>query len=317
MTNAWGWGIGVACMIGSAACGSVSRANGDLDAGVDAGAIDALPPTAKVCDPLAKFGSLVPVVIPGVDGMLKHNAHLSPDELTMYFDAVLPAGDSNLYVTTRASRDGAWGPAAPLTSVNSSSDDDRAAVSSDGLTLWFTSKRSANQAEHIFVATRSSPLAVFGAPSIASITSTDLGDPDAWPFETADGKELWFASERTPTQGSFDLWRAPAAGKGFGTPVQVLELDSTSSDARPLLTVDRLTLYFASARPGTGTKGSFDIWRTHRASVADGFPPPVLVSELNTAKSDMATWISADNCRIYVTANDGTADNFYLATRTP
>jgi hypothetical protein len=320
--------LGLACTLGGAACGNVSGAGSRSDAGdappiMDAGGIsDAeplpdAPPAATVCDPLAKFGPLTPVVIPGLDGLLKHSANLSLDELTMYFDAIAPNGDSNLYITTRTSRAAAWGQATALTSVNSSKNDDRPSVSSDGLALWFVSNRIANESEHIFVATRASTLASFGTPEVASINATDTSVPDAWPFQTADNQELWLASERVPTQGLFDIWRAPAVGKGFGTPVQVLELDSMGSDGKPMLSADRLTLYLGSTRPGTGTKGSFDIWRTHRQNVADGFPAPVLVPELNSAKSDFATWISPDGCRIYITANDGTTDAIYVASRTP
>jgi hypothetical protein len=99
-------------------------------------------------------------------------------------------------------------------------------------------------------------------------------------------------------------------------PQPVPELNSSSDEWFPTLSNDKLTVYFGSTRIVAGTKGAFDIWTSHRTNVNDSFPPPRLVDELNTAGEDRATWISADNCRMYGTSNgSATALRLSVATR--
>ena len=101
------------------------------------------------------------------------------------------------------------------------------------------------------------------------------------------------------------------------TPTIVPELNSLADDYLPTLSTDRLTVYFTSTRAAAGTKGGFDVWTSHRSTVNDGFPAPTLVDELNTAGSDYATWLSADNCRMYGTSNSSGTGRIYVATRQP
>jgi len=84
-----------------------------------------------------------------------------------------------------------------------------------------------------------------------------------------------------------------------------------------VISVDRLTIYLASNR--TGSQG-FDIWRSHRSSIQDGFPTPTKVDELETAGNDFPTWISPDNCRIYLLSDVAAGPlnyDVYVATHQP
>ncbi len=71
--------------------------------------------------------------------------NISPDGLTLYFSSWRPGGlgQADLYVTTRANLDDPWETPVNLGSnVNSPGLEDGNQISSDGLTLYFTSERS-------------------------------------------------------------------------------------------------------------------------------------------------------------------------------
>ena len=299
-------------------CGSVKATPGiDATPGVDATS-GSLMDANVACDPLAAFGAPRPIVMPSTTGMLKHRPQLSPDELTLYFSGNMPGQDTDLYATTRASLADGFAAPAPLATLNSTGNDGDPSISSDGLTLWLASDRVANQPFHIYVTTRESTLATFGPPAIAAgITTGDGTVDDAQPFETADSEEVWFVSKRAPNLGGFDIWRAVASASGFRLPVLVPEVNSDANDIFPTLSADRLTFYVETTRAVAGAKGGGDIWRSHRQSVADGFPPLTLVPELSSAKNDSPSWLSPDNCRIYITQDDGVTDDMYVATRGP
>jgi len=280
------------------------------EVGSSSGTPDAMP---RMCAPTAKFGSPVEISeLRTVDG---HTPRLSADELTIYFYTV----PQDLWSAHRRAVTEAFGTPTLLGGQNSPAEEYDPSVSSDGLTLWFASDRVADVVQHLYVSTRTSTLVDFGPPGLAAtVNAMDTKQFDSQPFLTADGKELWFTSTRAGGLGGFDIWRAARVGSEFATPVSVPELNSSTDDWVPTPSADRLTIYFSSARMATGVKGQFDIWTSHRDVVDDGFPAPTLVDELNTAGSDFATWLSADNCRIY-----GVSDRFdgvsriYMATRQP
>jgi hypothetical protein len=268
-----------------------------------------------MCDPTAKFGAPVPI---SELAMVNAGApRLSGDELTIYFHAY---GDQvDLWSTHRKSLTEPFGPPTLLAGQNSPSADYDPAVSADGLTLWFASTRVANEGQHLYVSIRASMLAEFGAPGLAAaVNATDTQQYDAQPFLTTAGNELWFTSKRTGGLGGNDIWRAAWTGSGFETPVAAAELNSPGDEWVPTVSADRLTVYFSSERAATGVKGDRDIWRSHRNVIDDGFPAPTLVDELNTAGADLASWLSADDCRMYGTSSGGGGTNrIYMATRQP
>ena len=279
---------------------------GDVNTSTDA----SLPPdVSKSCNPTAKFNSPTPV--PGLETTRGATARLSTDELTIYF-----TDTSDLWTAHRNTTAEAFGPPIPLTSLNSSSLESNPSISPDGLTLWFDSNRIATEGYHLYVATRSSDLVEFNPPVLATtLNGMDTKQFDAQPFVTADGKEFWFISTRQGGFGGEDIWRATSTGNGFAIPTAISELNSPSDEWLPTLSSDRLTVYFASRRAVIGAKGNFDIWMSHRTGAEDRFPPPVLVDELNTTGNDLATWMSADNCRMYGATDVSGTYLIYVATR--
>jgi len=290
------------CLLASIGCGS------------DAPAIDASP-AAVACDPAARFGP--PVPIQGLATKERHETfpRLSADELTIYFASATLVNDSDydLYLAKRASLTEPFGAPIPLTTVNSTASESSPSVSSDGLSLWFTSDRAPDEGQHLYLATRTSTSDEFGAPTLAStVNASDSSVNDLDPFISADNNELWFVSNRTPGVGASDIWYATRTGIAFSA-MNVEPLNSPLIDVNPLLSADGLTIYFFSVRAGGG------VVRSHRNRVDDPFPPPTSVDELNepTTAPTKATWLSPDGCRIYGATQDTGSLDIYVATRSP
>jgi len=291
-----GWWLG---------CGSVSS-KPPIDA-----------PPGATCDPASAFSAPVPVMGLEATGLSPQVPRLASDELTIYFAGNLASQDAQLYTATRSSLTAAFGMPAPLTAENSGTTLDPD-VSQDGLTLWFASLRIASEGQRLYVATRSSTLAEFGSPGVVGVVNaTDSMVSDGQPFEAADGTELWFTSTRQPTLGGSDIWRAVRTGGTFASPVMEAALSSPGDDWFPVLSADRLTIYFASNRSTPGAKGGFDIWTSRRSSVSDGFPAPTPVTELDTADDEYTGWLSSDSCRLYGRRDHAGTIELFVATRQP
>lgn len=305
----------------AAGCGDVVRTN---DAGLsDSGG-------ARVCAASTKFGALVEV--PGLSStsLDESTPRLSPDELTVYFtaralDAATPGTvlDANLYTGSRATVNDAF-TVSEMAALNTTLADQDPSVSSDGLRLYYSSQRSRGEGYHTYLAERSATTAAFaGAALVANVDGPDKTKDDGQAFVTADGAELWFTSTRLGTVGGSDIWTSSLAGTAAGAASAVAELNSASDDWLPVVSADRLTVYFSSSRPGSTLNASgapsHDIWTSHRSKVTEAFPVPTRVAELSTPADDFPGWLSADNCRLYMSSIDKQGEHLdiFMATRAP
>ncbi|MGE0550523.1 MAG: TolB family protein [Kofleriaceae bacterium] len=164
-------------------------------------------------------------------------------------------------------------------------------LSPDELTLYFS-------ADDIYVATRATREAAFGAPVTLAINSSEV---DYDPYITPDGMTLVFGSARETTGQR--VWRAQASDSadGFTSPAMLSPLLAGLADAddekQPFLSWDESQLWFVSSLAATGTQGQAEIWRVPRTAV--GFGTPVLESQLNSSRRDWLPMVSADQLTIY------------------
>jgi hypothetical protein len=207
-----------------------------------------------------------------------------------------------------------WSAPVNVRNLNSAMEDAGVAFSFDGLKLYFTSQASANR--EIYSTTRPTRYAAFGAP----ILITELADPgdDISLTVRIDDLEMFFGSIRAGGAGGYDIWRttrtSPTAP--WGTPTNVTELNTSSSDWWPSLSLDGLRLYFDSGRPGGA--GGRDIWVATRPAWGQPFGTPTPVTELNSSTSDSEPCISPDGLTMFLTSSrPGTLGGFdiYMATR--
>lgn len=240
-----------------------------------------------------------PVPLPGVNtAYSEENGWLSPDELTLWITTNRDEGTGgyDVFRTTRADVADPFGPLSPLGTINTLSNEERPAVTADGLTLYCASNSAASTGSFdVMVATRASTLVDFGP--LASVANINSLDSDSSPHISADGTELYFGSNRS---GNAEIYRAQlGVGGTFDPPTVVAELGGPEfADGEPVPSADGLTIYFSSDRDD----GS-NIYVATRSTRDDGFGDPIAVDDLNTNALDWPVWLSDDGCRLLLASS--------------
>jgi hypothetical protein len=268
------------------------------------------PVPAARCDPSKPFAAPVPLT--ALNTTARDIQAMSPDGIAIYF-ASNRAGTLDLYTTTR-SADAFTTPTA-LAGFASSLGETSPYVTTDGLTLVYSVIPSGASVGELYIATRASTAVGWSVGTLLagpSSASEDDGDP----VLTGDGGLLYFASQRGT---SYDLYVSTRGSDGkYGSAQLLTELSTADYDAHPRVTADGLTMYWSSMRTDGGAQGGADIWKATRASRAGAFGTPRRVAELNTSANESPTWVSADDCVMYLQSNraGGAGDqDIWVATK--
>jgi formylglycine-generating enzyme required for sulfatase activity len=143
---------------------------------------------------------------PNVD----YGPQISPDGLTLVFasNRNRPGGDTDLWITTRASVSSTFEPPVEISELNTTTYYEFDPVlSADGLTLYFGSDRPGGLGSYdIWVATRATPLSPFGSPT--DVTEVNSSASDSPTHISADGTALYLSSFRSGGAGDMDMWVA-------------------------------------------------------------------------------------------------------------
>ena len=181
------------------------------------------------------------------------------------------------------------------TTVNSPFVDNLPELSSDGLSLYFTSNRPGGSgALDLWVARRESPDGAWGAP--VNITSVNSAFNDAAPNLSRDGHYLIFTSNRPGGHGDNDLWASwranPNDDFGWQEPVNLGDvLNSAAFDAGAAFVQPEF--YFTR---GT-TSQSLNIYVSRM--IGDQPSAPVLVEELSSAANEQRPTLRFDRREIF------------------
>jgi hypothetical protein len=189
--------------------------------------------------------------------------------------------------------------------VNSSTRDLKPSVSSDGLSLYFTSTRAGGVGGmDIWVTTRETTDDPWSTP-------VNLGSPvnsSAW--ETGcisyDGLSFYFSSTRyRGSNANADMWvtTRDTIHDEWSTPMNLGPIVNSLVDQCYIsISADELSLYFSSNR--SGGYGAYDLWVTTRETIHDPWGTPVnLGATVNSSAYDVDPSISADG-RILFFASD-------------
>jgi Tol biopolymer transport system component len=190
---------------------------------------------------------------------------ISADGLALYFHSDRPGGygeSRDLWVTTRPTTEYPWTEPVNLgPTVNSSDRDARPCISSDGLSLYFLSRRPGGFGYgDLYVTTRVTVEDEWGPPANLGPT-VNASYNDYNPRISADGRLLFFVSSNRPGFGGNDIWVTRWDGKtdDWSTPVNLgLPVNSSASESGLSISTDGKTIYFNSDRPGGS--GDQDIW---------------------------------------------------------
>lgn len=199
--------------------------------------------------------------------------------------------------------------------VNSGFADFAPQISTDGLSLYFTSTRPDSfGGEDLWVSQRASSSDPWGPPvNLGSTINTDSNERS--PALSGNGHLLFFATDRPGGFGGLDIWISWRAdthddfaweppvnlGTGINSPAtdagpSFFENDGQTNRSRRSRGGGIPQLYMASNRPGG--LGSLDIYV---GAVPGGwFGPPVLVAELSSPQIDLTPSIRRDGLEIVI-----------------
>ncbi len=209
-------------------------------------------------------------------GTLDVSPALTTDQLEMIFRSNR-FDESDLFRVTRSLPQDPFENEELLEALNSPANDNGANLSSDGLTLYFSSDRDASLGRNdLFLATRPSRTEPFGnVVHLPAGLNTEYEDMS--PNVSADGLSLYFASDRPDGEGDLDLYVAARASleDPFGEPENLgPEINSASNDGTPTISSDGLHLVFHSPRVGNA-----ELYIASRESTDEPFGPAIRLDE--------------------------------------
>lgn len=178
---------------------------------------------------------------------------VSADGATLILSSARPGagGGSNVWMATRADRSTPWSDPVPVAELNTPEREGAPALSMSLTRIVFHSNRDDPQAEFdLFEASRASPGDAWDPP--VAIAELNTSEAEVSPYLSANGLQIWYASQRAESIGGMDLFTASRASlaEPFSKPVGVSELNTSDNSEDPWLSPDHRYIVFADNRTG-------------------------------------------------------------------
>ena len=191
--------------------------------------------------------------------------------------------------------------------------DVRLTISPDGQTaLWFSRNRPGGAGGYdIWLSRRIANR--WSEPESVPFNSRGR---DFDPAFTADGRYVYFCSDRPGGAGGDDLWRVRVTSSGFGAPEHLgATVNSHANEWAPMMSPDGATLLFAS--DGLGGAGRMDLFTARL--VAGGFDAArTLPGGINTGQDEFdATFLADGHSVVFSRARDIRTDDVRLFQARP
>ncbi len=257
----------------------------------------------------ADFTFGTPTEVPNVNSSAREfNSSISADGLSLFFISTRAGGigGTDIWVTTRETTEDTWvSPVNLGPTINTSGGDGGVSISSNGLSLYFSSMRSGGYGDgDLWVMTRDTIHNEFGKPVNLGSTVNSSAD-QCYPSISADELALYFNSNQGGGHGMYDLWvtRRETIHDPWSTPENLgPTVNSSAYDLDPGISGDGRMLFFASDR--SGGIGGTDIWMTSRATTDDPWGEPVnLGSTINSSTWEDFPNVSADGSTLFFRAS--------------
>ncbi|QDK80337.1 OmpA family protein [Spirosoma sp. KCTC 42546] len=221
---------------------------------------------------------------------------LTADEQTLVFTALKPEGDEDLMTATFNGE--TWSPPTSLASnINTPENEGTASLSADGRTIVFTACQGRKG---------------FGSCDLYAShkTGSDWSTPEnlgpaintryyeSQPALSADGRQLYFVSDRPGGKGRRDIWRSDLTTTGdWNEPVNLGEpINTPFNEASPFIHPNGQSLFFASE--GHIGMGGYDLFVADNC--ASGWSSPTnLGYPINTSEDQASLFVSANGTRAY------------------
>ena len=200
-------------------------------------------------------------------------ASISTDGLTLYFQSNRPGGygKTDIYMTTRATRNDPWGPPVNLgPTINSSATDADVWISADGLELYFMSTRSGGYGGFdLWVTRRATENDPWGVPvNLGPVVNSAYNEGGAG--LSPDGLLLLLQDNGSPRPGGYgssDFWLTRRASRSdpWQTPVNLgPKVNGPGLEFLPRIAPDGHTLFFGSNRTSP-----WDSWQAPILPIVD------------------------------------------------
>lgn len=235
---------------------------------------------------------------------------LSEDGLEMYLASDRDTSTVtyyHIYHTTRTTVNDPFNPPLRVTEVNQPPRQHDPSLTSDSLTLYFTSWRPGGADTSIWLITRTTDSVPFDSATQQLVPNVNPSNPAIGaegPWISPDGLRMYFDKGGTGMRDIYFTTRTTVLDT-FSTPVPVSELNTTSYERYPRLTQDELTIFFASDRPGGF--GQSDVYVATRNSPSEPFGPPQNVASVNSASDDFMAFFHEGTGTIYFCSNRNSA----------
>ncbi|MBI5917691.1 MAG: PD40 domain-containing protein [Bacteroidetes bacterium] len=219
-----------------------------------------------------------------------------------YLPTITADGEALIYTAVRGGQEdfyrsekvnGQWQRGEPITAVNTPNNEGAQSISADGKFLVFTAchRRDGMGGCDLFFAElkndKWTAVRNLGAP-------VNTPGWESQPSISADGKTLFFTSERRGGLGSKDIWVSYRQANGkWGEPQNLgAPVNTTGEDQSPFIHSDGQTLYFMSnGHPGMG---GFDIYLSRRQPDGKWGEPQNLGYPINSEGNEGALSVSLD-----------------------
>lgn len=191
--------------------------------------------------------------------------------------------------------------------VSTRTDEIRATLSADGQRIiWASNREGGAGGWDLWQATLQDKRWMDPQPLALNSTADDVD-----PFLSADGRWLYFASNRKGGQGGFDLYRAAVAADGsLGQPQNLGPMVNGRQDERSPALADDGRLLFSSNRDGGS--GGWDLWRAIAAG--DGFAAPTAMAGINSAADELdASWLGGGRGLVFARTNAAGGTQLWLS----
>jgi hypothetical protein len=271
------------------------------------GGPDAVLPVAP------RFAAPSPIAALSDPDAIDEDPTFTADQLELYFMSTR-AGTRDLWTSRRGAAEDAWGAPTRVAELSSPASDWAAAVSLDGLRIWFSSDRASAPRGQLWRSSRAARTAAWSAPEpVAELAS---GSVDFAPAVDAAETLLVFASDRPGATGGsgFDLYASAraASNSAWGSPVGLAGANGAGDEYDPFVAQGGLVLFFTSMRTGAG-----DLYWTFRRSVTEPFAAPVALVDLNSDGYDSDATLSLDLGYIMFSSTRSGNAEIYEARRRP
>ncbi len=236
---------------------------------------------------------------------------LSVDEQMLMFTVMLPEkspGEDQSYLHEdffySTQSDGKWdvrkNAGAPL---NTPDNEGAQSMTADGKILWFTAcnRRSGQGQCDLYYSWRED--GKWSRPVNAG-TPVNSRYSEKHPSISADGRTLYFSSNRPGGSGSYDIWMSDWNGERWSDPVNLGDsVNTTGVEQSPFIHPDQQSLYFSSTGwPGMG-QGDLFLSRFNR--ITGWSKPENLGYPINTYDDEIGLTLNASGNRAYFASNRG------------